>query len=173
MYQGTLTGNTECPKPAHGAHFGPIFSRPLPSLWRVGELTPEGSGRWRQKPGYQGQEPQHLLAPPGPPKWGPAAASIGVQWKWQSWSKQQTCQLLRQATWLCWTRAENCPRRAVFTPPSPIAFQMHLLWQPAPVFLPGESHEQRTLAGCSPWGRKLDITERLTLLLLSLKWEHF
>jgi len=23
-------------------------------------------------------------------------------------------------------------------------------WQPAPVFLPGESHGQRSLAGCSP-----------------------
>ena len=27
-------------------------------------------------------------------------------------------------------------------------------WQPTPVFLPGESHGQRNLAGCSPWGRK-------------------
>ena len=25
-------------------------------------------------------------------------------------------------------------------------------WQPTPVFLPGESHGQRSLAGCSPWG---------------------
>ena len=27
-------------------------------------------------------------------------------------------------------------------------------WQPIPVFLPGKSHEQRTLAGYSPWGHK-------------------
>ena len=27
-------------------------------------------------------------------------------------------------------------------------------WQPTPVFLPGESHEQRSLAGCSPWDHK-------------------
>ena len=27
-------------------------------------------------------------------------------------------------------------------------------WQPIPVFLPGESHGQGSLAGCSPWGRK-------------------
>ena len=27
-------------------------------------------------------------------------------------------------------------------------------WQPAPVFLPGECHGQRSLAGYSPWGRK-------------------
>ena len=33
-------------------------------------------------------------------------------------------------------------------------------WQPTPVFLPGESHGQRSLAGCSPWGHKeLDTTE--------------
>ena len=37
-------------------------------------------------------------------------------------------------------------------------------WQPAPVFLPGKSYGQRSLAGYSPWGRKeLDMTERLTL----------
>ena len=27
-------------------------------------------------------------------------------------------------------------------------------WQPTPVFLPGESHGQRCLAGYSPWGHK-------------------
>ena len=27
-------------------------------------------------------------------------------------------------------------------------------WQPTPVFLLGESHGQRSLAGCSPWGCK-------------------
>ena len=31
-------------------------------------------------------------------------------------------------------------------------------WQPTPIFLPGESHGQRSLAGCSPCGRiKLDM----------------
>ena len=35
-------------------------------------------------------------------------------------------------------------------------------WQSTPVFLPGESHEQRSLEGYSPWGYKeLDMTERL------------
>ena len=30
----------------------------------------------------------------------------------------------------------------------------------APVFLPGNFHEQRSLAGCSPWGnKKSDMTE--------------
>ena len=27
-------------------------------------------------------------------------------------------------------------------------------WQPTPVFLPGEFHGQRSLAGYSPWGHK-------------------
>ena len=27
-------------------------------------------------------------------------------------------------------------------------------WQSTPVFLPGKSHRQRSLAGYSPWGRK-------------------
>ena len=41
-------------------------------------------------------------------------------------------------------------------------------WQPTPVFLPGEFHEQRSLVGFSPWGhRESDTTERLTLLLYS------
>ena len=35
-------------------------------------------------------------------------------------------------------------------------------WHPTPVFLPGKSHGQRRLVGCSPWGRKeSDTTEQL------------
>ena len=35
-------------------------------------------------------------------------------------------------------------------------------WQLTPVFLPGESHGQRSLVGCSPWGcKELDTAERL------------
>ena len=48
-------------------------------------------------------------------------------------------------------------------------------WHPTPVFLPGESHGRRSLAGCSPWGcKESDTTERLTLftvpLLLARRW---
>ena len=33
--------------------------------------------------------------------------------------------------------------------------------EPIPAFLPGESHRQKSLAGCSPWGRKeSDMPER-------------
>ena len=28
-------------------------------------------------------------------------------------------------------------------------------WHPTPVFLPGKSHGERSLVGCSPWGREV------------------
>ena len=37
-----------------------------------------------------------------------------------------------------------------------------------PVFLPGESHGQRSLAGCGSWGHKeLDMIEHATLTTLN------
>ena len=45
-------------------------------------------------------------------------------------------------------------------------------WQPTPVFLPGELHGQRSLAGYSPWGHKdSDMTERLCFFHLMLNHE--
>ena len=41
-------------------------------------------------------------------------------------------------------------------------------WQATPVFLPGESHGQRSLAGYSP-GSQTDTTERLTSKLIKYK----
>ena len=53
-------------------------------------------------------------------------------------------------------------------------------WQPTPVFLPGESHGQRSLAGYSPWGRKESDTAESTQhecihTLRSVSWgrSHF
>ena len=41
-------------------------------------------------------------------------------------------------------------------------------WQLTPVFLPGESHGQRSLVGYSPWGRKeSDTTEQHLHMYLS------
>ena len=41
----------------------------------------------------------------------------------------------------------------------------HRKWQPDPVFLPGKFHGHRSLASCSPWGRKeLDMTEHPSAL---------
>ena len=47
-------------------------------------------------------------------------------------------------------------------------------WQPTPVFLPGEFHEQKSLVGYSPLGRKeLDVTEQLTLsIIIKVITEH-
>ena len=37
-------------------------------------------------------------------------------------------------------------------------------WQPTPVFLPGESHGQRGLAGYSPWGHsESDTAEPMSM----------
>ena len=46
---------------------------------------------------------------------------------------------------------------------APSAFQLRRRqWHPTPVLLPGKSHGQRSLVGCSPWGLwELDTTERL------------
>ena len=46
-------------------------------------------------------------------------------------------------------------------------------WQPTPIFLPGESHGQRSLTGYSPWGcKESDTTEQLiTEQCLSLFWD--
>ena len=42
-------------------------------------------------------------------------------------------------------------------------------WKPTPVFLPGESHGQRTLVDYSSWGRKeLDTTEQLSTHALQI-----
>ena len=44
-------------------------------------------------------------------------------------------------------------------------------WQPTPGLLPGELHEQRSLASYSRWGRKeLDTTEQPSLTHSSQKW---
>ena len=46
-------------------------------------------------------------------------------------------------------------------------------WLPTPVSLPGEFHGQRSLADCSPWGRReSDKTEQLTLSLFFFFFLH-
>ena len=43
-----------------------------------------------------------------------------------------------------------------------LVVQWRRQWHPTPVLLPGESHGQRSLVGCSPWGRwESDTTEWL------------
>ena len=48
-------------------------------------------------------------------------------------------------------------------------------WQPTPVFLPGESHGQRSLVGHSPWGHKESDTTEATSharLMLQSGWSE-
>ena len=46
-------------------------------------------------------------------------------------------------------------------------------WQPTPVFLPGESHGQRSLAGYSLWDcKESDTTEWLTLLTTTVYYKR-
>ena len=43
---------------------------------------------------------------------------------------------------------------------------------PTPVLLPGKSHGQRSLVGCSPWGHEeSDMTERLSLFIF-MHWRR-
>ena len=45
-------------------------------------------------------------------------------------------------------------------------------WQPTPVFLPEESHGQRSLVGYSPWGRKeSDTSEHLSTQKYVIKFQ--
>ena len=47
-------------------------------------------------------------------------------------------------------------------------------WQPSPVFLPGESHWQRSLAGYSLWGHKeLDTTQQLTHTIRKVRIQNW
>ena len=47
-------------------------------------------------------------------------------------------------------------------------------WQPNPVFLPGKSRGQRSLAGCIPWGHKeSDTTEHTRAHALKIVKMHW
>ena len=64
--------------------------------------------------------------------------------------------------WLRWKRLCLQCRRPRFNP-SVGNIPWRREWQPTPVFLPGESHGQRSLVGYSPWCRKeSNMTEQLT-----------
>ena len=54
--------------------------------------------------------------------------------------------------WLSGKESRRCRRRRFDSWIGKIPWRRK--WQPTPVFLPGKLHEQRSLAGYSPWGRK-------------------
>ena len=83
--------------------------------------------------------------------------TVGLAWAWPTWA-------VRWPAWavLCDVRICGCSRPWVGMIP------WRREWLPIPVFLPGEFHGQKSLAGYSPWGHKeLDVTERLTASLFT------
>jgi len=67
--------------------------------------------------------------------------------------------------WLSWSRISLQCGRPGF---NVVKIPWRRAWQPTPVFLPGESHGQRSLEGYSPWGHKeMDI-----IALYWLQEEH-
>ena len=62
---------------------------------------------------------------------------------------------------LSFFRRSRCGRIDVY---ETLLWKQRRQWHPTPVLLPGKSHGQRSLVGCSPWGREeSDMTE----------WLHF
>ena len=59
--------------------------------------------------------------------------------------------------------------------PYPVFRAVWFVRQTTPVFLPGKSHERRSLVGCSPWGHKeSSMTERLntfTFPRIAWRWK--
>ena len=67
--------------------------------------------------------------------------------------KESTCQCWRHG-FDPWVRRISCRRK----------------WQPTPVFFPGQSHGQRSLAGYNPWGHKeSDRTEHTFVYFILAK----
>ena len=55
----------------------------------------------------------------------------------------------------------------------PISDTWRRQWHPTPVLLPRKSHGQRSLVGCSPWGRKeSDMTETSLSLFTFMHWRR-
>ena len=62
-----------------------------------------------------------------------------------------SCMGLDTLHWMTWMRYQNASevRNVAFRR------ECRRAWQPTPVFLPGESHGQGSLAGYSPWGHRV------------------
>ena len=56
--------------------------------------------------------------------------------------------------WWLSGKESTCPYRRHGFDPWVMKIPWRRQWQPTPVFLPGEFHRQRSLAGHSPWGCK-------------------
>ena len=83
------------------------------------------------------------------PYYKEAVSISGLPW-WLS-GRVPTCQC-RRCGFNPWAGKITCRRK----------------WQPIPVFLPGKSHRQKSLAGYSPWGHK-----RVRHVLATLPCRHY
>ena len=73
--------------------------------------------------------------------WAFRTSRVGAGFPWWLMGKESTCQCRRL-------------RKPQLVGPWGGKTPWRRTWQPTPVFLPGESHGQRGLEGCRPWGRK-------------------
>ena len=99
-------------------------------------------------------------------EWKSSKMSVQIKCRHQSrdgsahfyFSDNWTCISSQLPCWLRWCRICLQGRR----PDNPWVRKSlwRREWQPTPVFLPGESHGQRSLPGYSPWGRKGSVTTR-------------
>ena len=91
---------------------------------------------------------------------------------YHSYTHMMTCVNLVNASLFCSSRVgplflfTSQPWHPARLVPSTLRHSINICWrrqwQPTPVLLPGKSHGQRSLVGCSPWGLKeSDTTERL------------
>ena len=94
--------------------------------------------------------------------------STGSQRVGRDWATSLSLQSNKSAGLLRWLsgkriclRCRRCKRWGLHPWVEKIPWRRE--WQPIPVFLPGESHGQRSLVGYSPWGHKeSDTTEWLS-----------
>ena len=96
-----------------------------------------------------------------------AMVFLVVTYRCENWTMKKTeCQRTNAFKLWCWKRFLRVlwnarrPNQSILKEINP-EYSLELLlltwrrkWQPAPIFVPGESHGQRSLAGYSPQGRK-------------------
>ena len=81
----------------------------------------------------------------------PAFARISLleqDYQWLSDENLITC------PWSSYDKVSACNSGDLGSIPGSRRSPWRRKWQPTPVFLPGESHGQRSLVGYGPWGRK-------------------
>ena len=118
------------------------------SLSRVRLFTTPWTAAYQAPPSMGFSRQEYWSGVPLPSLW---FVSISLQ-KWLPW-------------WFRWQRICLRCRRLRFNP-WVMKIPWWREWLPTAIFFPGEFHEQRRLAGYSPWGRKeSDMNEQLTLSL--------